>query len=142
MAHQYGRDWRIYLATGASTFAPIGGEGSWDQKRSSDSVDLSSKDDGQLKAEGFGQQSITFSLQGKVKLPDAGFEHAFDLQKTPDVSTVMQLRNKDQIVYEGPVSIGNFSMSGQNGQAVTYSFDLKATALPGVDDLTPAPVAP
>jgi hypothetical protein len=55
-------------------FSTIGGEGTWSKKVSTEQIDLSSKDDGKIKAQGWGQQTITFSVSGKVKLPDTGLE--------------------------------------------------------------------
>lgn len=137
--HQYGRLWRIYISDGAvvPAFSPIGGEGSWSKKVSTDSVDFASKDDGKIKAKGWGQQEVMFSVQGKVKLPDVGLEKAY-LVSNADVPEIeIQLKNGANIVWQGFVGIGNFSMDGPSNGPVSYNFDMSAVAAPSADDLTP-----
>lgn len=139
MTHQYGRDWRIKISDGGSpaTFSTIGGEGSWDKRVSSDQVDLSSKDDGAFKAMGWGQQSVTFQVQGKAKLPDTGLEKAYAVSTSDPPEIEIQLVNGASVVWQGNVGIGNFSLSGPSNGAVTYSFDMTAVEAPSIDDLTP-----
>lgn len=134
---EYGKNWRIYISDGATpgVFSPIGGEGSWSKRSSSDSIDLSSKDDGNYKAQGWGQQTVTFSVQGKVKLPDVGLEQAYDVSKAATPEIVVQLRKGATIKWQGKVGVGNFSLEGPNNGPVTYSFDLSAVEAPTVDDL-------
>ncbi len=135
--NEYGKNWRIYISNGATppVFSPIGGEGSWSKRSSSDSIDLSSKDDGQIKAQGWGQQTVTFSVQGKVKLPDTGLEEAYDVSKADVPEVEIQLRKGAAIKWQGEVGVGNFSLEGANNAPVTYSFDLTAVTAPTVDDL-------
>lgn len=135
MANEYGKNWRIYISDGASGFDPIGGEGSWSKRSSSDSIDLSSKDDGNYKAQGWGQQSVTFSVQGKVKLPDDGLEAAYATSKAATPEVEIQLRKGSAIKWQGLVGIGNFSLEGPNNGPVSYSFDLSAVGAPTVDDI-------
>lgn len=139
--HQYGRNWRILISDGAVTpaFSAIGGEGTWSKKVSTDSIDFSSKDDGKIKAQGWGQQSVTFSVQGKVTLPDVGLEKAYDVSNASVPEIEIQLKNlvTNKVVWQGFVGIGNFSMDGPSNGPVSYSFDMSAVSTPSVDDLTP-----
>lgn len=140
--HQYGRSYRILISDGALTpvFSPIGGEGSSSKKVSTDSVDFASKDDGKIKAQGWGQQSVTFSVQGKTVLPDVGLEKAYDVSNAavPEIEIQVKDLVRNKIVWQGFVGVGNFSMDFPSNGAVTYSFDMSAIAAPSVDDMTPA----
>lgn len=133
--NQYGKNWRIYISDGAAGFDPIGGEGSWSKRTSSETVDLSSKDDGNIKAQGWGQSTVTFSVQGKVKLPDDGLEQAYSVANEAVPEIPIQLRNGAAIVWQGTVGIGNFSMDGPKDGPVSYSFDMTAVSAPTVDNL-------
>lgn len=136
MSYQYGKDWRIKVKTGASTYATLGGEGQWDYKVSSDKIDFSSKDDVGVKAQGFGLRAIDFSVQGKVKIPDAGLKAVSDASKAVPPEIEMQLVDAAGIVkYDGMMGVGNFSASGPDNAPVTYSFDLAAIQTPTVEDL-------
>ena len=138
MAHEYGRDWRIKISDGGSpaVFDAIGGEGSWSKKASSDKIDLSSKDDAQIKAMGWGQQEITFSVAGKLKLPDPGFEQLYAVSNVSPPEVEMQLVKNGVIKWQGKVGVSGVSMDGSNNQAVTYSVDMTAVEAPSIDDLT------
>ncbi|HEX2594804.1 MAG TPA: phage tail tube protein [Rhizomicrobium sp.] len=134
---QYGKDTRLYIGDGASTeaFNPIGGETSLSWKRSSDDIDLSSKDDGQYKSGSYGQQSITFTVQGNVKLPDVGLQAASDTAKSVTPERNIQLKRGAVVIYSGRVGIGNFSAEFPKDGSATYSFDMKNVGAPAVDDL-------
>lgn len=134
MANEYGKDWRIKVKVG-SDFEFLGGEGSWDFKRQSDSIDLSSKDDGSYKSMSFGQQAITISVNGNVKLPDEGLEAIFDIAKAAPPEIEIQLVKGAIIKYHGLMGVGNQGNAGPKDGAVTYSFDFTACAAPTVDDL-------
>lgn len=140
--HQYGRSYRIYISDGAVTpvFSPIGGEGSFSKKVSTDSIDFASKDDGKIKAQGWGQQSVTFSVQGKTVLPDVGLEKAYDVSNAavPEIEIQVKDLVRNKVVWQGMVGVGNFSQDFPSTGAVTYSFDMSAIAAPTVDDMTPA----
>ncbi len=137
MANEYGKDWRIKIGDGAATeaFDFLGGEGSWDFKRSSDSIDLSSKDDGAYKAQGWGQQAITISVTGNVKLPDDGLERVVDQSKASPPELNIQIVKGAIVKFHGRVGIGNVSMTGGKDGPVTYSLDFSAVAAPTVDDV-------
>lgn len=137
MANEYGKDWRIKIGDGADpeVFSLLGGEGSWDFKRASDKIDLSSKDDGVYKASGWGQQEITISVSGKLKLPDTGLEAAFDTSKASPPEVNIELVKGAITKYAGKIGIGNFSCTGDKDGPVTYSFDMTAVAAPTTDDL-------
>lgn len=134
---EYGKDWRVYIGDGGSTeaFNPVGGETSVDWTRTSDEIDLSSKDDGIYKSSGYGQQAVSFRISGNVKLPDPGLQRASDVSKLSPPQVNVQIRKGAIIKYQGPVGIGNFSTSFPKQGAATYSYDLKATAAPTIDNL-------
>lgn len=137
---QYGKDTRLFIGDGASdpeteTFSPIGGETSLDWKRSSDDVDLSSKDDGQYKSSSYGQQAITFTVQGNLKLPDTGLQAASDAAKSTTPERNIQIKRGSVVVYQGRVGIGNFSATFPKDGSATYSFDMKNVGAPTIDDL-------
>lgn len=138
MGVEYGKDWRIKIGDGAAPtegFSVVGGEGSFDWARASDEIDLSSKDDGIYKSTGYGQQAITFSLNGKVKLPDVGLERVDDIAKTSPPEVNIQVVKGAIVKFKGKVAIGNFSCSFPNDGPATYSFSMKNVGAPTVDDL-------
>jgi predicted secreted protein len=137
MGVEYGKDWRIKIGDGGGTevFDAIGGEGSFDWARASDEIDLSSKDDGIYKSTGYGQQAITFSISGKVKLPDAGLERADTVSKSSPPEVNIQVVKGAVIKFEGRVAIGNFSCSFPSDGPATYSFAMKNVGAPVTDDL-------
>lgn len=140
--HQYGRSYRIYISDGAVTpvFSPIGGEGSFSKKVSTDNIDFSSKDDGKIKAQGWGQQTVTFSVQGKTTLPDTGLEKAYDISNAavPEIEIQVKDLIRNKVVWQGMVGVGNFSQDFPSNGPVSYNFDMSAVAAPTVDDMTPA----
>ena len=135
---RYGKDWRIHIGDGATpteVFTAIGGETGFEWNRQSDAIDLSSKDDGAYKAQGWGQQAVTFSVNGKVDLPDTGLERAADVSKLSPPEVNIKVMQGAIIKYQGRVGIGNFSSSFPHDGASTYSFEMVAVAAPSVDDL-------
>jgi len=137
MGIEYGNDWRIMVGDGATpeVFTALGGEVSFDWKRTSDKLDLSTKDDGIYKSGSYGQQEITISVNGKVKLPDTAFENIADVAKTAPPQLNIQIAKGAIIKFEGEVGIGNFSASFPANQPATYSFDMVNVGAPVTDDL-------
>lgn len=138
MGSEYGKDWRLQIGDGASpteVFSAIGGETSLDWKRASDEIDLSSKDDGVYKSGSYGQQAITFTVSGNVKLPDIGLEQADTISKTSPPEVNIQVMKGTVIKYAGKVGIGNFSAAFPKDGPATYSFDMKNIGAPTTDDL-------
>lgn len=137
MGVEYGKDWRLKIGDGADpeVFSIIGGEGSLDWKRTSDNIDLSSKDDGVYKSQSFGQQAITISLSGKVKLPDTGLQAAFDTSKASPPEVNVQICKGAIVKFEGRVGVGNFSATFPDDGPATYSFDMSNVGAPTTDDL-------
>lgn len=137
MGVEYGKDWRLKIGDGADpeVFSTVGGEGQLDWKRSSDTIDLSSKDDGVYKSQGYGAQAITLSLSGKVKLPDTGLEAVFDASKATPPEVTVQIVKGAVVKFEGLVGVGNFSSSFPNDGPATYSFDMTNIGVPTTDDL-------
>jgi hypothetical protein len=114
MGTERGLDWRIQIGDGGGpeVFTNIGGEISFDWKRSSEEIDESTKDDGPTAARPIGQQKITFSVNGNLKLPDPGLEAAFAPRR-------LAARGQRKVVkgatvkFAGKVAIGNFSGDAQ-----------------------------
>jgi len=137
MGVEYGKDWRINIGDGEETeaFDVLGGEGSFDWSRQSDEIDLSSKDDGVYKSSSYGQQAITFSVSGKVKLPDDGLERASEVAKTSPPEVNIKVMKGTIVKYAGKVGIGNFSASFPGDGPATYTFEMKNVGAPTTDDL-------
>lgn len=137
MGTEYGKDWRIKIGDGAvpEVFTPIGGETSFDWKRSSQEIDLSDKDSGVYGSSSYGQQKITISVSGNVKLPDVGLEKAADVAKSAPPEVTVQITKGATVKFEGLVGVGNFSTSHGKDGPVTYSFDLSNIGAPTTDDL-------
>lgn len=138
MATEYGKDWRIMIGDGVEGtegFDPLGGEGSFDFKRASDQIDLSSKDDAAYKAQGWGQQSVTISVTGNVKLPDPGLERCSDIAKASPPELNIKIMKGAVVKFHGRVGLGNFGYSAAKDGPVSYSLDFTAVAAPTVDDM-------
>lgn len=137
MGTERGLDWRIQIGDGATpeVFTNIGGEISFDWKRSSQEQDESTKDDGIYGSSSFGQQKITFSVNGNVKLPDAGLEAAFAASKASPPEVNVKVVKGAIVKYAGLVAIGNFSSSFPKDGSATYSFDMVNVGAPTTDDL-------
>lgn len=140
MGYEYGKDWRIKIGDGQATeaFDNLGGEGSFEFKRSSDNIDLSSKDDGAYKAQGYGQQSITISVTGKLKLPDVGLERVLTVSKGSPPEVNIKIMKGAIVKFAGRIGIGNFSLSAPQDGAIPYSFDMSAVSAPTVDSIAAA----
>ena len=137
MGTEHGKDWRVQIedAGNPGTFVPVGGEISFDWKRTSAEIDESTKDDGNYGSTSYGQQKITLSMNGNVKLPDAGLELASDVSKTNPPETVVRIVRGATVKFECFVGIGNFSTAHPKDGPVTYSFDMANKGAPDVDDL-------
>jgi hypothetical protein len=132
--NQFGKDWRVHIKS-AATFIAIGGETSFDWKRSSAEQDLSDKDSGVYGATSYGQQKINFSISGNLKLPDPGLELASDTSKASPPQVEIKVMNGAIVKFHGLVAIGNFSSSFPTTGPATFSLDAVNAAAPIVDDL-------
>ncbi len=137
---EYGKDWQIYagIAGSPETFTVLGGETTFDWKNSTDKIDLSTKGDGQLKAQGWGQSTFDFTVQGKLKVPDAALSAFYVASQAAPPVIDIEIKKGAIIKYSGQVGIGNFSLTAPNGDAVAFSFDMTATAVPTVNNLMAA----
>lgn len=136
MGTEYGKDWRIKVETAvADTFIAIGGETSFDWTRSSQEVDLSDKDSGTYGSKSFGQQTVSFKVNGNLKLPDAGLERVNTIAKSGTPEVEIQVVKGALVKYRGLVGIGNFSTSHGKDGTVTYTFDMSNIGAPVTDDL-------
>lgn len=135
MSTERGIDTRLSFgdgATGTENFNPLGGEKSFDWNQASNDVDTSDKDG---PSGVFIPGRISFSAQGNVKLPSAGFSAAYAASKSGNPIDLKVM--KGAIVrYAGKVTIGNFKASYPNDGSVTYSFDMANADQPTVNDLT------
>lgn len=137
MAYEYGKAWRIHVGDGAGSevFSALGGEGSFDWQRQSDEIDFTTKDDAVYKNSGYGLQSITFNVQGKLKLPDTALERIDTIAKsgTPEVNIKIMKGATEKFV--GAVAVGNFSCSFPSDGAATFSFTARNVGAPSTDNL-------
>lgn len=137
MAYEIGKDWRVYVGDGAGTevFSALGGEGSFEMQRASDDIDLTTKDDATYKNGTYGLQQITFSVSGKVKLPDTALTRIDTVAKsgTPEVN--IQIKKGSTIKFLGRVAVGNFSTSFPSDGPATYSFSARNVGAPTTDNL-------
>lgn len=134
MATERGADWRIEVKDTGTEFDPIGGEISFDWSRSSNEIDESTKDDGMYGSTSYGQQKITFRVNGNVKLPDPGLTRIASVAKTSPPETIIRVTKGAIVKFEGPVAVGNFSTTHPKDGAVTYTFDMANKGAPTVDD--------
>jgi hypothetical protein len=138
MGTEQGRETRLYISDGSQVpnWLPIAGETTNSPKRTSTELDTSSKDDGIYGSTDYGQQKITVSVSGNVKLPDPGLERVDDVSKlSPPVEMVRIMRGA-VVRFEGLMAIGNFSCDFPNAGTATYSFDLANKGAPTVDNMT------
>lgn len=135
--YQLGKNFRLKISDGAATPAwlSIAGEQKVSRKSSSDSIDISSKDDGAYKASTFGQKTVTLSVNGVTKIPDAGYTRLYAVQKLSPPTTDFQIVNTitNEIVFQGSMSVGNFSDEYDQKSGVTWSTDLTLSAAPTID---------
>lgn len=138
MATERGNDWRVEIGdgeTGTEGFDPIGGEISFDWSRSSSEIDESTKDDGVYGSTSYGQQKISFKVNGNVKLPDAGLTRASTIAKTSPPEVNIRIRKGTIVKFAGRVAIGNFSTTHAKDAPVTYTFDMANKGAPTIDNL-------
>jgi predicted secreted protein len=134
--HQYGRDITLKISDGLGAFVNVGGQTTLSKKVSTDKIDFSSKDDGRIKASGFGQQEISFSVAGKLKLPDAGFSRVQTIANASPPECDIQVVRGATVLFQGTIGMGNLSWDAATNSAVNYSFDMTAVSLPTIDDVT------
>lgn len=138
MANEQGKDWRLYIKTGSNAFTAIGGETSLSWKRASQEQDISDKDSGIYGAKTYGQQTITFTVNGNLKLPDAGFTAMEAAAKASPPQIEVQIKKGATIKFQGQVAIGNFSADFPKDGPATWSADMSNAAAPTVDNLSAA----
>lgn len=136
MANEQGKDWRLFIKTGTNTWTPVGGETGLSMKRSSEKQDTSDKDSGIYGSSAYGQQTISFSPSGNLKLPDAGFTALEAASKLSPPQIDVQLQRSGIIKYQGTVAIGNFSAEFPVKGPATWSCDMDNAAAPTIDNLS------
>jgi predicted secreted protein len=138
MGKEFGKNWRIAVGDGAGpeVFTEIAGEVSFDWSRSSKEIDTSSKDDGAYATIGYGRQSVSISVSGKLTLPDAdGLERVAEVSKSATPQCNFKIMKGAAVKFAGTMSIGNLSTTHADDEVCTYKFDLKTAAAPTTDDL-------
>lgn len=139
MAYVLGKDVILKVGDGAGSevFTALGGEGELSWSRSSDEIDLTTKDDDTYKNSSYGLQSISIGVSGKVKLPDTALERVDTVAKsgTPNVNVQIYRRDTSVVIFAGAVAVGNFSCEFPSGGAATYSFAMKNVGAPTTDDI-------
>lgn len=137
MGTERGLDWRIQIGDGGGpeVFTNIGGEISFDWKRSSEEIDESTKDDGIYGSTSYGQQKIMISVNGNLKLPDTGLEAAAAASKASPPEVNVKIVKGATVKFHGLIAIGNFSTTHNKTGPVTYSFDMANVGTPIVDNL-------
>ncbi len=137
MANEFGKDWRIRAKpAGGGASVAIGGETSFDWRRTSQEQDLSDKDSGIYGATSYGNQRINFAVSGNLKLPDPGLAAIVAASKLSPPQIEIEVVKADVVKFAGVVAIGNFSGTFPATGPATYSFDMANAAAPTVDDLT------
>lgn len=138
MSNQYGKEYRICIGdaqAGTEGFDPLAGETGFSFRRSSQEIDLSDKDSGAYGSGSYGQQRITISPSGNLKLPDAAFSRLFAASKAVPPEINIQIKHGAIIKYHGRIGIGNFSAEFPTQGAVTFSCDFSNVGAPIVDAL-------
>jgi hypothetical protein len=137
MGTERGLDWRIQIGDGGGpeVFTNIGGEISFDWKRSSEEIDESTKDDGIYGSTSYGQQKIMISVNGNLKLPDTGLEAAAATSKASPPEVNVKIVKGATVKFAGLVAIGNFSTTHNKTGPVTWSFDMANVGAPTTDNL-------
>jgi hypothetical protein len=135
MANEQGKDWRLFIKSG-NGYIPVGGETTLSMKRASEKQDASDKDSGVYGASVYGQQTVSFSLGGNLKLPDPGFTALEAASKLSPPNIEAQLQRGGVVKYDGELSIGNFSAEFPAKGLATWSCDMDNAAAPTVDNLS------
>jgi predicted secreted protein len=119
------------------SYITVGGEQRLSFSSSPDTIDASSKDDGNYKVEFYGQQKIALTVAGKVKLPDAGLS-ALDAAAKGSATISVKIVNTKGAgsdVFECVMNVGNRQVDFDDQQAANYSFSLSLAAAPTTDSL-------
>jgi hypothetical protein len=137
MGTERGLDWRIQIGDGGGpeVFTNIGGEISFDWKRSSEEIDESTKDDGIYGSTSFGQQKISITANGNVKVPDTGLSALATASKASPPEVNVKIVKGATVKFAGKVAVGNFSTTHNKTGPVTWSCDLMNVGAPTTDNL-------
>ncbi|WP_375290915.1 phage tail tube protein [Qipengyuania sp.] len=139
MALKLGQNYRLLVTDPATPgeFLTIGGEQRLSRTDSPNAIDGASKDDGNYQVELYGQQKVSITVSGKVKLPDAGLKALDGLAKVAGSSDVVKIvdTTDDTDVFVCEMSVGQRQVDFDNQQVATYSFNLSIAAAPTTDAL-------
>jgi TP901-1 family phage major tail protein len=134
MAAQKGRELLLKIHDGSTDFTDagysvVGGFKSNSFEMNGEAIDITNKDSGGFKEllEGGGNVSLSVSGDG-VFLDDASFQRVHDhllAQTHPDCKIVIP----DFAEYTGKFAISTLSLSGNDGEAVTYNISLDSAGI-------------
>jgi predicted secreted protein len=144
VAKRLGQEYRLYVGDGASgeVFTVIAGQTGLTLDGSTELIDQSSKESGQIALQAPGRKTLTVTCSGKLDLPDAnGLEQVYDLQKVyPQVPNNFQIRENPfgpgDVMFSASMFISNFSIDAPDQDNATYSFQLTLAEAPSIDLLS------
>lgn len=141
MSNEYGKEYRVCIGDGAAdpedeVFSPLEGETGFSFRRSSQEIDVGDKDSGAYGGTSYGQQRITISPSGNLKLPSPAFKRLSDASKASPPEINIQIKKGAVVKFHCRVGIGNFSAEFPQTGTASFSCDLANTTAPIVDDLT------
>lgn len=134
---KFGKDTRLKVSDMAPTtpaFSQVGGEGTLSHDSSSDKIDTSSKDDGQVKSVAMGQSQQSISISGVCNTPDVGLTN-LDTAFKAGTAVNIKLTRGSTDVYVASCFVGDRKVSYDNNQAVKWSFTLSLNGAPTTDSL-------
>ncbi|AGH48768.1 hypothetical protein G432_05205 [Sphingomonas sp. MM-1] len=133
-----GKDVRVLIGDGATpseAFDPIGGEVTLQWGDSSAEFDTSSKDDGEFNLVSYAGRSVRFTMNGKVKLPDDGYERLIEVRNSSPPEATLQIKKGSIVLYEGTCGWGSNDTDFTNNQAGTWSAVAAPSAVPTINNL-------
>ena len=147
MSVELGQNYRLYIATGASspfTFTAVAGQRRLSFEVSTKMIDTSAKTSGAYGAQAPARKQLTIKVSGVRDLPDAlGLEAAYAkaaaLVATPVRVRIMKLDvSPAKVRWDSSMYVANFSETDDDQDAGMWSFDcLPDGSNPIVDDITP-----
>ena len=132
-----GKDIRVRIGDGelVPSYDPIGGEVTVQWGDSSAEFDTSSKDDGEFNLVSYAGRALRFTMNGKVKLPDAGYERLLAVRNASPPEEMLQITKGGIVVYEGLCGWGSNDTDHTNNQASTWSSGAAPAAVPTINNL-------
>src|SRR3546814_16683951 len=98
-------------------------------------MDFSTKDDDVYGSAGYGLQTITFNVQGKLKLPDTALERIDTIAKSGNPVVNIKIMKGAVEKFVGAVAVGNFLSSFPHDGPATFRFTARNAAASHVEAL-------